>query len=398
MFSNETWQMAIDALRGNRFRTFLTMLGIVIGSGCLVLVVTIGLTGNRYIMQQIEGIGANIVYAYHLAPGPASARPLADEISLRDMEAMQQILGVVRVAGTYDVQMSAVIRGAERPITVVGVTDNFQAIRNLEVVSGRFLDSLDMKSLAKACVISEELARRWDKESPVGESISMGGIPLVVIGVFRERVATFGQSEIAPESLLVPLGLMKYYTGDEYLKTVYAQADSPADVPTVTARVAGLLAGRHRRGAQYNVQNLTALLAAAHNISNALMLVLLVIALTTLLISGVGIMNIMLVTVRERTREIGVRMAVGARRTAILCQFLLEALIISGTGASAGILIALTIPAMLRPVLPAGTTLPISWVSVVVSFVVSCLIGLIFGILPARRAASMQPTEALHYE
>jgi putative ABC transport system permease protein len=266
------------------------------------------------------------------------------------------------------------------------------------VVSGRFLDAMDMQSQAKACVISEELARHWGKESPVGESISIGGIPLVIIGVFRERVATFGQSEITSESLLVPLGLIKYYTGDEYLKTAYAQAESAADVPSVTTRIAETLAARHRRGTQYNVQNLTALLAAARNISRALMLVLLVIALTTLVISGVGIMNIMLVTVRERTREIGVRMAVGAKRTEILYQFLLEALIISATGATAGILIALTIPAMLRAVLPAGMTLPISWVSVVVSFAVSCLIGLIFGILPARRAASLQPTEALHYE
>ena len=398
MINNETWQIAIDALRSNRFRTFLTMLGIVIGSGCLVLVVTIGLTGNRYIMRQIEGIGSNIIYAYQVAPGPTSARPVADEINLQDMKALQQILGVVRVAGTYDIQMSTVIRGAEHPVTVVGITEEFQTIRNLDVVSGRFLDALDMQSRAKACVISEELARHWGKESPVGETISIGGIPLVIIGVFRERVATFGQSEITSESLLVPIGLIKYYNGNEYLKTVYAQAASAADVPGVTARVAETLAARHRRGTQYNVQNLTALLTAAQNISRALMLVLLVIALTTLLISGVGIMNIMLVTVRERTREIGVRMAVGARRTEILYQFLLEALIISATGATAGILIALTIPAMLRAVLPAGMALPISWISVVVSFAVSCLIGLIFGILPARRAASLQPTEALHYE
>jgi putative ABC transport system permease protein len=398
MISNETWQIAIDALRGNRFRTFLTMLGIVIGSGCLVLVVTIGLTGNRYIMRQIEGIGSNIVYASLVAPGPSIAKPLADEITSPDMEALRQVVGVIRVAGTYDIQMSTVVRGAELSVTVVGVTNEFQTIRNLDVVSGRFLDPMDIQSRAKACVISEELARHWGKESPIGESISIGGIPLVVIGVFRERVATFGQSEITAESLLVPLGLTKYYTGDEYLKTVYAQAETATDVPGVTKGVAETLAARHRRGAQYNVQNLTALLNAARNISRALMLVLLVIALTTLLISGVGIMNIMLVTVRERTREIGVRMAVGAKRTEILYQFLLEALIISATGATAGILIALTIPTMLRAVLPAGMALPISWISVLVSFAVSCLIGLIFGILPARRAASLQPTEALHYE
>jgi len=168
-------------------------------------------------------------------------------------------------------------------------------------------------------------------------------------------------------------------------------------VPTVTTAVQQVLTRRHRAGAVYKVENLGALLATARSISTALTLVLLVVALISLVISGVGIMNIMLVTVTQRTREIGVRMALGARRRVILQQFLIEALLISGSGALLGILIAISIPTALRLV-TGDVELPISWISVVVSFTTSCFIGILFAMLPARRAASLQPTEALHYE
>jgi putative ABC transport system permease protein len=397
MWNSETWKVALDALRSNKFRAFLTTLGIVIGSACLVLVVTIGLTGRQYILRQIEGIGSNIVYAYHFSPGPQSTRPLADEINLRDLYALKQIPGVVRVAGTYDLQEPAIINGQVHAINVVGVTEDFQAIRNLQLVEGRFLDDFDMQSRAKAGVVSEELARLLGDGPAVGKVLHSGTFDLIVVGVFRERVSTFGQSEITPESIIVPFPLIRYYAGDEWLKTIYAQAATAADVPFVTAQVSQVLSSRHRAGAIYKVENLAALLSTARSISTTLTLVLLVVAMIALIISGVGIMNIMLVTVTQRTREIGVRMALGAKRQIILYQFLIEALLISGTGALLGILIALSIPIGLR-VVTRDIALPISWISVVVSFTTSCFIGILFALLPARRAAALQPTEALHYE
>jgi putative ABC transport system permease protein len=190
---------------------------------------------------------------------------------------------------------------------------------------------------------------------------------------------------------------MRYYTGNDFLRTLYVQADAPHDVVRVTGQVAEVLSSRHRLGAQYNVQNLTGLLGAAHRISNALTFVLLGIALIALVISGVGIMNIMLVTVTERTREIGVRKAVGATRSEIQWQFLIEAFVISGAGAVVGILLGVSLPVGLQLVRP-EIYVPISWISVVVSFTMSSLIGVLFGVLPARRAAALQPTEALHHE
>jgi putative ABC transport system permease protein len=374
------------------------MLGIVIGSGCLVVVVTIGLSGNEYVTRQIQGIGSNIVYAYYVAPGPQHGRPLADEINFRDMEAINQFPGVLRVAGTYDIQEATNINGIERPIAVVGVTEDFQTIRNLDLLSGRFIDSLDTASRAKACVISRELAQRMGSDTPEGQTLHVADMNLTIVGVFQERVSTFGQSEITSESVIVPIGLMKYYTGNDYLKMVYAQADRPGNVAAVTAQVAALLASRHRSGAVYNVQNLAALLAAGRNISIALMIILLVIAVIALVVSGIGIMNIMLVTVTERTREIGLRMAIGARRREIHNQFLLEASLISGTGAIAGISVAVILALLVQTLLPDNLGLPISWISVVASFVTSFLTGVVFGILPARRAASLPPTGALHHE
>jgi len=216
--------------------------------------------------------------------------------------------------------------------------------------------------------------------------------------VFRERVATFGQSEIKPESVVIPFPLMKYYTGLEIVRVLYAQAVRPEDVPSVTRQVEDVLESMHRAGAVYRVQNLTSILEAARKISLALTVVLLVIAFIALAISGIGIMNIMLVTVTERTREIGIRRAIGARRQEILGQFLIEAFLISGTGAVVGILVAVTIPILTRPLLPGNLTVPISGLSVALAFVVSCFTGILFGYLPANKAAKLQPTESLRYE
>ncbi len=398
MIRGETFNTAMDALRANKFKAFLTMLGVVIGSACLVLVVTVGLTGKQYILAQIEGVGSNLVYAYHPSPGPQEARVIADEISVADMDAAAQLPGVVRAAGTFDAQVNMVVGGKERSVNVVGVTDEFQKVRNLDVVRGRFLDTIDMQNRARACVITEQLARLLPWENPVDHVIKVADVNLTVVGVFRERVATFGQSEITSETVIVPFPLMRVFAGDLYIRTLYAQAANPDDVQRVTRQVSELLQSRHRPGATYTVQNLTALLAAARSISNALTVVLLVIASIMLVISGIGIMNIMLVTVTERTREIGVRMAIGARRREIAWQFLIEAFIISGTGALTGIVIAVAIPVGAQLILLNGLYLPISWMSVIVSLVVSCSTGILFGFLPARRASLLQPTEALHYE
>jgi putative ABC transport system permease protein len=395
----EIWKISLDALRANKIKAFLTMLGVVIGSSCIVLVVTISLAGRNYIVAQVEAAGSNLVYAELRRIG-AQATTLGDEITLADVEAVRgEIPYVVETAGTHDLQMSVVAGGIVRPVTLVAVTEGFQRIRHLLVVTGRYFDDDDMRSQDKTCLVTEELARAvFPGVSPVGEDIRVGELRFTVIGVFKERIATFGQSEIARESIIVPFGLMKSYAGTDSVKVLYAQASTPESVPIVTGETERLLRSRHRAGALYDVQDLTAVLEATRKISLAVSLVLLGVGSITLIISGVGIMNIMLVTVTQRTREIGVRKAIGAAKREILYQFLLEAVIISAGGAVVGILIATSIPFIIRPFIPDGLTIPISGISIVAAFVVSCMTGVIFGYLPASRAAKLQPTEALRYD
>ncbi len=399
MLQSELWKVSIDALRANKVKAFLTMLGVVIGSACIVLVITISLMGRSYIIAQIEGVGSNIVYAELIRNGPQSTT-LSDEITIGDLEATRrEIPDVIEVAGTHDMQMAVVAGAVERPVTLVAVTEGFQKIRNLLVTQGRYFDDADMESHSKVCLLTEDLARIvYPGMNPIGQDIRVGELRFTVIGVFKERIATFGQSEIVRESLIVPFTLLKSYSGSDSVKVLYAQAARPDAVATVTRQVEEILRSRHRAGSLYNVQNLAAILEAARKISLAVSAVLLGVGSITLVISGVGIMNIMLVTVNERTREIGVRKAIGAAKREILYQFLLEALLISGTGAILGIGIALSIPVIVQPFLPEGITIPISGISIVVAFAVSSLTGIIFGYLPASRAAKLQPTEALRYE
>jgi putative ABC transport system permease protein len=394
----ETWALAMQALRANKVRAMLTMLGVIIGSACIVLVVTVALAGKRYIIGQIEAVGSNLVYAQIIHSGAARPLTLADEITPADMQAVREsVPGVVEAAGTSDMTMSISVDGREHPIILVGVTDGYQKIRNLIILQGRYLDPDDLRTQSKVCLLSEYLTKLlFPSERPVGRDIAIGELHFTIIGVYKERVSTFGQTEIRPESVIVPFSLIKYYTGTEYLKTLYVQAAKPEDVPMVTTQVQQIVESRHRPDAKYRVENLVGILEAAHKISLALTILLILVAM-------IAIMNIMLVTVTERTREIGIRKAIGARRDAILYQFLTEAVLISGTGAIIGIGIAVSIPVginFLFRFFPevGAVTIPVSWISVLLAFMVSCSTGLLFGYLPASRAANLHPTESLRYE
>ena len=398
MHIRETISVAIDALRANKLRASLTSLGVIIGSASIVLVVTVALTSRKFVLSQIEAVGSNLVWV-ELVQRPDKAPPLSYEMTLEDMEAAKSIPHVITVAGTREHPMTMTFDGVDRAVNLVGVTDGYQAIRRLLIVRGRYFDAADMEMRSKVCLITTELAERiFGQENPIARSIRMGELTFTVIGVFRERVETFGLSDIQKNSVLIPFTLMKYYTGTEYLGLLDVQADSEETVPSVERQVGLLLRSRHPLEAEYNVQTLTAILGVARKISLGLTVVLIIIAAIALVISGVGIMNIMLVTVTERTREIGIRKAIGAARKEILYQFLVESFFISGGGAVIGILIGIAVPVVVQYFLPGNLRVPVSPLSVVIAFVVSCSTGLFFGYLPANQAASLQPVESLRYE
>jgi len=395
----ETLSVSIDALRANKLRAMLTSLGVIIGSASIVLVVTVALTSKKFVISQIEAVGSNLL-SVELVRTADKAQPLSYEMTLADMQAVRDsISSVTAVAGVSDLQMSVVAQGVVRPVTLIGVTREYREIRRLVVMRGRYLDYMDMEARSKVCLITPKLARRlFGQDNPVGRDLHVGELIFTIIGVFNERVETYGLADIQEESVLVPFGLIKYYTGTNTLKVLDVQAATPEDVPNVERQLTVLLHSRHPGNPEYHVQTLTAILKAAKDISLALTIVLIVIAFIALLISGVGIMNIMLVTVTERTREIGIRKAIGAARKEIMYQFLTEAILISGGGAVLGILIGLLVPAVAQLFLPGNLRVPVSPLSVVLAFVVSCSTGLFFGYLPANQAAKLQPIESLRYE
>jgi putative ABC transport system permease protein len=396
---HETFSVALDALRANKLRATLTSLGVIIGSASIVLVITVALTSRRFVLQQIESVGSNLVWV-EMIKTPDKAQPLSHELTLDDMEAIRSsVAQVVQVAGVRELPMSVVAGGVERPVNLIGVTQGYQEIRRLLVLRGRYFDATDMETRDKVCLITKQLAARlFGPEKAIGRTVRMGELTFTVVGVFVERVETFGLSDIQAESVLIPFGLMKYYTGVDVIRVLDAQARSAEDVPSVQRQVAQILKSRHPPDAEYDVQTLTAILDAARAISLALTVVLIVIAFIALLISGIGIMNIMLVTVKERTREIGIRKAIGAAHREILYQFLIEAFLISGGGAVLGILIGIAIPVGVQFFLPSNLRVPVSVGSVILAFAVSCTTGLFFGYLPASQAAKLEPIESLRYE
>ena len=393
-----TLKSVVSALLAYKVRALLCTIGVTIGSASIVLVVTAGLTGGRRVIGQIEAVGSNIVYAELVGRRPSSA--LSDELSMADLEAIRTgVANAVDVAGSRDAPVTVIAGGSQRPVALIGVTDGFQRIRHLVIPRGRYFDDDELASSAKVCLLTEELAAvMFPGSDPVGAVAHVGELRLTVIGVFRERVSTFGASEVQRESVLVPFHLMRYVTGREYIKVLYAQASSAEAVASVTRDFADVLRSRHRRDARYQVENLTGLLAAAQKISAVLTLTLLAVAFIALLVSGIGIMNVMLVSVTERTREIGVRKVVGARRLTILAQFLIEAGVISGLGALGGVLLAVSAIILIRSFLPADVSLPISSLSILVAIAASASVGLVAGYLPARRAANLPPVDALRYE
>jgi len=254
-------------------------------------------------------------------------------------------------------------------------------------------------------MLTDKLAVRMfgSQEAAIGQNIKLFKLQFTVIGTFREKTSTMGIGEIFDETILIPISIVRYFVPYERVDPTYIEVRDASDVPAVREYVNQILESRHRPGAKYQVHDLTAILDTANQIANVLTIVLIIVSAIALLISGIGIMNIMLVTVTERTREIGLRMAVGASRREVLLQFLVEAVLISLIGGTIGIFIGLAVPITVTILIkqlevPASIHIPISPISVIVAFAVSFTVGVGFGLLPARRASQLNPTEALRYE
>jgi putative ABC transport system permease protein len=397
----EILRFAYDTFCTNRIRFLLTALGMAIGTGSLILVVTIGLTGKQYALNQIESIGTNMIEAEYVGGGAENLpNTTVDPLTLDDLVAVRnRVTEVVAASPVLPLSESIpVANGKELAIEVLGVYPEYCLVRNLAVISGRFFDNEDEQAHNKVGLVTQKLALDLygSPENAVGKVVKLNGLPFTVIGTFRERVDTFGQSEITDNAVVVPFSVARYFTSDPALKQIYFSATDRTTVESATAEIQQIIQSRHRSGSVYKVQNLTQLVAVAQKIANGLTAVLFAVATVVLIVSGIGIMNIMLATVTSRIREIGIRKALGATNREIRLQFLAEAILISLIGGIVGIVSGLALPYSVRFL--TDYRIPISGLSAIIAIVVASVVGILFGTVPAARAAQLDPVESLRYE
>jgi putative ABC transport system permease protein len=402
MVLSEILKLAMDSFRSNKVRFALTALGMVIGTASVILVVTIGLTGRRFIMEEIQKVETNSIELEYTGGGStASERVLYDDYLTRDDEkaVLAQLPGVLYSSPILTMHDRINFGGGVNKDTLVlGVSPQYQQIRNLVVPVGRFFDENDDAAHIKCAVVTELFARDrfGSDDAAVGSNFEISGIPFTIIGVFKESVNDFGESEIEDQTILIPFSVARYFTGTENVNQIYFSMRTMDEVPDAAKEIVRIVRARHRPNSVYQAQTLKELLVMADKIMTYLTLLLVAVAAVTMAVGGVGIMNIMLATVRARTREIGIRKALGATYREIKYQFLAEAIIISLIGGLVGTAAGLAVPLAVR--FFSDYVVPISPWSVAIALAAAMLVGVVFGTIPATRAAQMDPVESLKYE
>lgn len=396
----EVLNFAYDAFCSNKLQFTLTALAMAVGTASVILVATIGLTGKQYMLRQLQSIGTNMIYADYQGGGQRiDSTP--DPMTFEDVKAVrEQVPSVVAASPTVALgDRISLGDGKQRDILLLGVDPDYIRVRNLVLMAGRFFDSEDSAGRNKVGLITEKLADKLygNPQNAVGQIIKLsGGLPFAVVGVFRESVDTFGQSDISDDTMLIPYTVSRFFTPTSEVRQIYFSVASSQDVAPATNAIKRVLQSRHRAGSVYSVENLTHLLEVASRIADASTMMLLLVSFVTLLVSGIGIMNIMLATVTSRIREIGIRKAIGATNREIRFQFLAEAVLISLSGGIVGILVGLAIPYSVRFL--TDYRFPISGLSAIIAIVVSSVVGIIFGTVPASKASQLDPVESLRYE
>jgi putative ABC transport system permease protein len=396
----EIFSFAYETFMSNKVRFALTALGMVIGTASLILVTTIGLTGKQYLLNQIQSIGSNWIYAEYESGGGRITDTGNDALTIQDMEAVQrEVIGIAAASPVLPLNERVTVgNGKERDLQIMGVYPQYEQVRNLMILSGRFFDAEDSQAHNKVGVVTPKLAidLYGSEQEALGKTLKLSGLPFTIIGTFRERVDTFGQSEVTDNTMLIPYSVIRYFQETPSVKQIFFSAADASLVVPLTAEIQRVIQARHRPESVYSVRNLTQLVTVADKTATAMTMVLLAVALVVLLVSGIGIMNIMLATVSARIREIGIRKAMGATNREIRFQFLAEAILISLIGGILGIVIGLAIPFSVR--FFTDYRLPVSGLSAFIAIGVSSLVGVLFGTVPAIRASQLDPVESLRYE
>ena len=400
-------KIAFRALKRNKLRAFLTMLGIIIGVAAVIAMMAIGEGSKQSIRSSLSGMGSNMITIMPQSNEPGGVRLQGSSIQtlkLEDITAIQKlqsknINGLSPVVSTSG---QAIKGGYNWPTTITGVSPDYLNIRQLKLQDGILFSENDLKSFAKVCLLGKTVIDNLfpDGSNPIGQIIRFKNIPFQVIGILEPKgQSNFGQDQ--DDIILAPFTtVQKRITATNYLQSIYASATTEASSAAATTEISDAIRESHRLTAaetdDFQVRTQAELISTISSTSSMLTVLLTAIAGISLFIGGIGIMNIMYVSVTERTREIGLRMSIGARGQDVLMQFLIEAILISITGGIIGVILGVSSAYLISYFL--NWPILIAESSIIISFVVCAITGVFFGYYPAKKASNLDPIDALRYE
>lgn len=399
-------EQTFSSLLANKARSGLTILGIVIGIGSVITMVSIGQGSTSSITSRIESLGSNLLmvmpgFARGVGQQVSGGRGSANTLTLDDAEAIKSLAGVVAVAPQTSSRSQVTAKGNNTNTSVYGVTSAYAEVRNVEVASGTFITDANNSSKAKVAVLGPTTAEDLfgTDVDPIGQTIRFNNMDFKVVGVTVSKGSS-GMSN-SDDVIYIPLSTaQQYITGNNKVGTISIEGESQEILTQLQEDVTALLMQRHKitdeTKVDFQIMNQADVAASASSIAGTLTMLLASIAGISLLVGGIGIMNMMLTTVTERTREIGLRKAIGAKKSDITVQFLAEAVTLTFLGGVIGVFLGWLASLAVQQF--GGVTTVISWVSIILAFGVSAAIGIIFGYYPAWRAAKLNPINALRYE
>lgn len=407
MIISDLFQETYSAISMNRARSGLTILGIIIGIGSVVAMISIGQGAQGQIQSSIESIGSNLImvqpgFQMGLGSQVRSSRGSAQTLTQGDAEAIQEEVSfVAAVAPEVSSRYQITAKGTNTNTSVIGTTASYSQVRNVAVELGSFISDQHVRSLSKVAVIGPTTRDDLfgENTNPVGQKIRINRIDFTVIGVTQAKGGTgFGSQD---DMILIPLSTaQRFLVGNDYLSRINVQAQDSNYMANVQQQVTNLLLTRHNiadpQMADFSVMNQSDIVETASSVANTFTVLLAAIAGISLIVGGIGIMNMMLTTVTERTREIGLRKAIGAKNKDISFQFLTEATMLTFIGGAVGIILGWLVSLLITKF--GGISTSVSMFSILLAFGVSAAIGIGFGYWPAQKAAKLNPIEALRYE
>lgn len=383
--------VALESVKTNKLRSFLTTLGIVIGIAAVISVVAIGQGGRAMLIKEMESFGTNMYVIYVNYRDGESTR--INDLQMSDINIIKEAVPEVAymAPATYS---SMRFRGekGQKSLSVIGTNEDYANIRNLKVARGRFIMPEDQSAMHKVVVIEADTARDlYGSTDALGKQININGNSAIIVGILQKDTSKLGFD--SQQTAYIPLSFMHYITNWEVINQFYASTSSKEDVQTAMDKSKLIMERRHNAPDHYTTASMEQEMATVNKITGIISLVISCIAGISLLVGGIGVMNIMLVSVTERTREIGIRMALGARRKDILTQFLIESIVLCLLGGIIGTLLGYGGAFIVAKI--ADWPPLVSWGTVCIAFTFSVCVGLFFGIYPANQAARMKPIEAL---